>query len=139
MWTIDVSKYRGGKKPAFPVHIHHKFIVIDGDTDFPTIYTGSANFSASSTNANDENLLEIKNNSRLAHVYVAEFMRIYNHYRACAIWDQFHPRRRKDDGSAAQEAVAEEYPLVLKTKRSDWDRGAYKRGTPAFLSRTKLL
>jgi phosphatidylserine/phosphatidylglycerophosphate/cardiolipin synthase-like enzyme len=134
--TINTSKYSGGKAPAFPVHIHHKFIIIDGDTAHPTIYTGSANFSANSTNKNDENLVEIKGNEALAHVYVAEFMRIYNHFRARAIWNQEHPPGKK---KAKGTAAAERDPLVLKTTRSQWDRGAYKKGTPAYLSRTKLL
>jgi phosphatidylserine/phosphatidylglycerophosphate/cardiolipin synthase-like enzyme len=57
--TINVSKYSGGKGPPIAVHIHHKFVVIDGDTADPTIYTGSAYFSANSENSNDENVLEI--------------------------------------------------------------------------------
>ena len=91
--TINVSKFSGGKGPPVAVHIHHKFIVIDGDTPNPTIYTGSANFSSNSENRNDENVLEIKGNTRLAQAYVAEFMRIYGHYRARALWAQDHPHR----------------------------------------------
>jgi hypothetical protein len=34
------SKKKSGGPP--PIHVHHKFIVIDGDTDHPTIYTGLA-------------------------------------------------------------------------------------------------
>lgn len=143
LWTIDVSKYSGGRQPAFPVHIHHKFIVIDGDTDHPTIYTGSPNFSMNSTNYNDENLVEIKGNRALAGVYVAEFMRLYNHYRARAIWDQSHPKTPKSESTAktrreSHERLGED-PLALKKRRVDWDRGAYTTGTPAFFSRTKLL
>ena len=33
--TINVSKFSGGKGPPVAVHIHHKFIVIDGDTPQP--------------------------------------------------------------------------------------------------------
>jgi phosphatidylserine/phosphatidylglycerophosphate/cardiolipin synthase-like enzyme len=71
----------GSKGGPPPIHVHYKFIVIDGDTNDPTICSGSPNFSAASENGNDENVLEIKGNSALAHVYVAEFMRLYNHYR----------------------------------------------------------
>ena len=59
--------------------------MIDADTDTPTIYTGSANLSRNSTNYNDENLLEITGSPALAQVYFAEFMRLYEHYRARAI------------------------------------------------------
>ena len=89
-----------GKKGGPPaVHIHHKFIIIDADTDTPTIYTGSANLSANSTNHNDENLLEITGSPELARTYLAEFMRIYDHYRARALWNLAHPAAAKSVGS----------------------------------------
>ena len=70
--TKAAKKKKSGGPP--PIHVHHKFIVIDGDTDAPTIYSGSPNFSKASENSNDENVLEIKGNVALAHAYVAEFM-----------------------------------------------------------------
>lgn len=140
LYTLDVSRYAAGKAPderPWTVQIHHKFILIDGDTDRPTLYTGSANFSRNSTYNNDENLLEIKGNQRLAEVYVAEFMRLYEHFRARAIWDMAHPQGSENDFQA--EAHTPAYPLVLKRRRADWDKKAYVEGTPAFLSRTHLL
>lgn len=71
-------------KSEFPVYIHHKFIVIDGETDAPIIYSGSANMSNNSNYNNDENLLEIKNAPEIARTYLAEFFRLYEHYRARA-------------------------------------------------------
>jgi phosphatidylserine/phosphatidylglycerophosphate/cardiolipin synthase-like enzyme len=71
-----------GKGGAYPVYVHHKFLVIDGETNSPTIYTGSANMSANSVFYNDENLLEITHCPRLAQIYLAEFMRLFEHYRA---------------------------------------------------------
>jgi len=41
------------------VRVHHKFVVIDGETDKPIVYTGSANFSGNALHHNDENLIEI--------------------------------------------------------------------------------
>lgn len=53
--TIDTSSFSakppGGKVP--PVHVHHKFVVIDADTANPTIYTGSQNLSIDSVSKND--------------------------------------------------------------------------------------
>ena len=72
---------------APPVTIHHKFIIIDAETDTPTIYTGSANMSDASQHSNDENLLEIKGDKKLAAVYMSEFLRLYEHYRARATID----------------------------------------------------
>jgi hypothetical protein len=46
--TVDLSSKNmlgqhkaSGKRPPPAVHIHHKFIVIDADTEAPTIYSGS--------------------------------------------------------------------------------------------------
>lgn len=131
--TINVSKYSGGKGPPIAVHIHHKFIVIDGDTAHPTIYSGSPNFSNASEHSNDENILEIRNNKLLTNIYVAEFMRLYNHYRARAIWDRMH------SGAKVKKSTAADDPLVLKRTRDEWAGEAYKTGTKAYLARTKRL
>jgi phosphatidylserine/phosphatidylglycerophosphate/cardiolipin synthase-like enzyme len=79
-------RYFPGQQPSKfpPVIIHHKFIVIDAETDNPVVYTGSANMSENSEHNNDENLLEIRD-QRIAQIYLAEFMRLYEHYRARAI------------------------------------------------------
>ncbi len=141
--TLGPSK--PGKKGGPPaVHIHHKFIIIDADTDQPTIYTGSANLSANSTNHNDENLLEITGSPALAQTYLAEFMRIYEHYRARALWNIAHPAAEKPSKSRAKprmppsSAKRVKDTFTLKTKRDEWVRDAYKRGTPAFLERQTL-
>jgi len=150
--SIDTSKFdlsstkaqakgsgKGAKGPP-PIHIHHKFIVIDGDTDHPTIYTGSPNFSKSSENGNDENVLEIKDNTQLARVYVAEFMRLYNHYRARAIWERGHAKHGSPARQSAQvPAHSPHEALVLKTTRDGWVADAYKPGTKEFLARTRHL
>lgn len=132
----------GQKKHGPPaVHIHHKFIVIDAETDAPTIYTGSANLSNNSTHKNDENLLEIKGNPDLARTYFAEFMRLYEHYRARALWNvaQGGATKRRGKGrskKSAAGAVAETF--TLKRSRDAWVKGAYKPGTADFRARTQL-
>ncbi|HEX4407250.1 MAG TPA: phospholipase D-like domain-containing protein [Xanthobacteraceae bacterium] len=130
--TGNKKSIKGGKGPP-PIHVHHKFIVIDGDTANPTIYSGSPNFSAASENGNDENVLEIKGNSRVADIYVAEFMRLYNHYRARALWDQSHG----GDKSKTQPTTHDS--LVLKRSRDEWAKADYTTGTKAFLARTRGL
>lgn len=71
-------------KQYAPVIIHHKFIVIDGETESPLIYSGSANMSDNAVHHNDEALLEISEIPSLAQLYLAEFMRLYENYRARA-------------------------------------------------------
>ncbi len=68
--------------PGIMVRVHHKFVVIDAERDQPIVFTGSANLSGNSLHHNDENLLEITKCPRLAGMYMAEFLRLYEHYRA---------------------------------------------------------
>ncbi len=60
--------------------VHTKFMLIDPLSDDPIVITGSANFSDASTTDNDENMLVIRGNTRLADIYVGEYMRLWNHY-----------------------------------------------------------
>ena len=125
-----------------------KFIIIDADTDQPTIYTGSANLSKNSTNHNDENLLEITGSTALARTYLAEFMRIYEHYRARALWNIAHPAAAKPSKSGSRASKKKALPpaaakrieqtFTLKKTRDAWVKDAYKRGTPAYLERQTL-
>jgi phosphatidylserine/phosphatidylglycerophosphate/cardiolipin synthase-like enzyme len=129
-----------GKKKGGPpaVHIHHKFIVIDAETENPIIYTGSNNLSNNSTHRNDENLLEIKGNPELAQTYFAEFMRIYEHYRARALWNMAHPPSKGKPKATAPIGSKLGQTFTLKMTRDEWVKGAYKPGTPEFLARTSL-
>ncbi|GAG00402.1 unnamed protein product, partial [marine sediment metagenome] len=61
-------------------YIHTKFLLIDPLTNDPIIITGSANFSEASTKNNDENMLVIRGDKRVADMYLGEFMRLFNHY-----------------------------------------------------------
>jgi phosphatidylserine/phosphatidylglycerophosphate/cardiolipin synthase-like enzyme len=83
-----------GETPKIMVRVHHKFVVIDAEGENPIVYTGSANFSGNSLHNNDENLLEITQCPRLAAIYFAEFLRLYEHYRARVA---FHRRRNGED------------------------------------------
>ena len=135
--TNPPPKATPGKKGSLPpaVHIHHKFLVIDADTPAPTIYTGSANMSNNSLHNNDENLLEITKSPALAGAYYAEFIRLYEHYRARALWNIAHP------AGPGKTAVGPKTPpaaFVLKTSREAWAKKAYTPGTPEYLSRTRL-
>ncbi|WP_321962023.1 phospholipase D-like domain-containing protein [Paraburkholderia sp. J7] len=89
----ELRLFPGEVAPGYaPVIIHHKFIVIDAEGGNPIVYTGSANMSNNSEHFNDENLLEIKD-TRIAAIYLAEFMRLYEHYRARAIGIEAQQRR----------------------------------------------
>lgn len=132
--TLKPTKGGGSKRPPPAVHIHHKFIVIDAETETPTIFTGSANLSKNSTNFNDENLLEITGSPELAQTYLAEFMRLYEHYRARAIWNMSAASKAKKEAGARKQEKA----FTLKITRDAWVRGAFKVGTPEALARMTL-
>lgn len=133
------GKNKHSQPPA--VHVHHKFIVIDAETDTPTIYTGSANMSNNSMHNNDENVLEVKNAPALARLYLAEFMRLYEHFRARAIWDQTHTKSGKPKPKKSQKrtrSTSAHEALVLKRSRDEWIKGAYTRGTREYNARVFL-
>ncbi len=64
------------------LYIHDKFMLIDPLGDDPTTVTGSANFSPTSQTGNDENMLVIRGDRRVADVYFGEFMRLFDHLYA---------------------------------------------------------
>ncbi len=61
-------------------YIHTKYMLVDPLGPRPVVVTGSANFSQASTNTNDENMLVLRNDPRLADIYLGEFMRLFSHY-----------------------------------------------------------
>ncbi len=61
-------------------YVHSKFLLMDPLSDDPIVVTGSANFSDASTNDNDENMLLIRGDRRVADIYFTEFNRLFFHY-----------------------------------------------------------
>jgi hypothetical protein len=132
---FEVNRIPGQQNDKFPVYIHHKFVVIDAETDDPTIYTGSANMSGGSLHGNDENLLEIKGTTALAHVYLAEFMRLYEHYRARAREDNNEPPGGRAKARAAAEPCHAGFALA---HTACWAKDDYTPGTPEYKSRLRM-
>ena len=61
-------------------YVHNKFMMIDPLSNNPIIISGSANFSDASTINNDENMVIIKGNKRVADIYLGEYMRLFSHH-----------------------------------------------------------
>ena len=112
-----------GENPKIMVRVHHKFVVIDGEGDHPVVYTGSANFSGNALHHNDENLLEITECPRLGKMYFAEFMRLFEHYRA-----RFSFEKRQ--GGDTQ--------TFKLTKDNGWSLKYFKAGSPEAKSRAVM-
>src|SRR4029077_1668409 len=80
--------------------VHLKFMLVDPLSKAPLVVTGSANFSEASTRTNDENMLVIKGNTRVADIYLGEYMRLYSHYayrEAVKIFLEQHPDAKPED------------------------------------------
>jgi len=60
--------------------IHTKFMLVDPLSDDPIVITGSANFSDASITTNEENMLIIRGDTRVADIYFGEYMRTFAHY-----------------------------------------------------------
>jgi phosphatidylserine/phosphatidylglycerophosphate/cardiolipin synthase-like enzyme len=103
-------------------YVHSKFELIDPLSADPIVVTGSANFSEDSVNNNDENMLVIHGNTRVADIYFTEFNRLFNHYYFRSVTEDMnqHPDPAQDDSLFLCETAAwlEKYtPGKLRTKR----------------------
>lgn len=78
-WSQWLKETLTGFNGSVVLYIHTKFMLIDPLTDKPVIITGSANFSEPSISENDENMLIIKGNTRVADIYLGEYFRIFDH------------------------------------------------------------
>ncbi len=90
-------------------YIHTKFILVDPLGDDPLVVTGSANFSRPSQRINDENMLAIRGDTRVADIYFGEFMRIFDHHYA-----RYVVRKLMNAGQGDPDAG------YLKEKSDDW-------------------
>jgi len=60
--------------------IHTKYMLVDPLGAQPIVVSGSANFSKASTYDNDENMLVIWGDKRIADIFFGEYIRLYAHY-----------------------------------------------------------
>jgi phosphatidylserine/phosphatidylglycerophosphate/cardiolipin synthase-like enzyme len=104
------SKFEKGVLPNFlaekltglnkNLYIHNKFMLIDPIDDDPTVITGSANFSGASQTGNDENMLVIRSELRVADIYFGEFMRLFDH-----IYARYLARKIQEEMAAQAKAA----------------------------------
>ncbi len=102
-------------------YVHNKFLLIDALTDDPLVVTGSANFSEASTINNDENMLVVRGNTRLADIYMGEFMRLYTHFK----------RRNEYNALSDQDFTAGKY----LDERGKWLKPYFQSDTQKYAER----
>jgi phosphatidylserine/phosphatidylglycerophosphate/cardiolipin synthase-like enzyme len=76
-WLAELSQIVKGVHVYW---IHTKYMLVDPLSATPMVVTGSANFSKASTDTNDENMLVIRGDKRIADIYFGEYLRLYTHY-----------------------------------------------------------
>jgi phosphatidylserine/phosphatidylglycerophosphate/cardiolipin synthase-like enzyme len=84
------------------------------------VVTGSANFSRPSQRKNDENMLVIRGDARVADVYFGEFMRIFDHHYARYVVRLLQEEGRSDPSAGYLKETASEWV------KAHFDAGSYK-------------
>ena len=104
-------------------YIHSKFLLMDPLGRDPIVVTGSANFSVASTQDNDENMIIVRGDRRVADIYFTEFNRLFNHYYFRAVHED--TRNRPAAGvslfldETGKEWLKKYAPGKLRAKRLD--------------------
>jgi phosphatidylserine/phosphatidylglycerophosphate/cardiolipin synthase-like enzyme len=75
------------------VNIHSKVIVLDPFGQNPVVMTGSHNLGFKASSKNDDNLIIIEGNGRLAAAYAVNIIAIFQTYR----WNSYVEAHRKDE------------------------------------------
>jgi len=81
------------------------------------VCSGSANFSSNSLLQNDENMLLIRGNTRVADIYMTEFDRIFRHFYFRDIANQLA-------GSTSDQATS-----IFLDETDGWSQSYFKPGT----------
>jgi phosphatidylserine/phosphatidylglycerophosphate/cardiolipin synthase-like enzyme len=113
-------------------YVHTKIMLIDPLGDDPIVITGSANFSEPSTTSNDENMLVIRGDTRIADIYLGEFMRLFTHFRFRG-HTKSTPTRPAPGPGIPKAALAPSTKASgrLHLRNSDvWTRPYYVKGSP---------
>ena len=74
------------------VHVHSKVVVIDPFGEHPVVMTGSHNLGFKASSSNDDNLMIVEGNARLAAAYAINIIAIYQSYR----WNTNVGKHRQD-------------------------------------------
>ena len=109
-------------------YIHDKFMLVDPLSKRPIVVTGTANFSGPSQYNNDENMLAIPADVRVADIYFGEFMRVFDHLYARYIVGILREKGKSDPGAG-----------YLKDKAEEWLPANFKPGSRKDLRRRYFM
>lgn len=121
-WFLVEEHFRP-KNDGFVFFVHTKFLLIDPLSDDPLVCTGSANFSTNSLKENDENMLLIRGDTRVADIYLTEFDRLFRHFYARDIINELAAKGRKATkpflGETSRWTKSSFTPGSFKTRRRE--------------------
>jgi phosphatidylserine/phosphatidylglycerophosphate/cardiolipin synthase-like enzyme len=121
-WYLTEEHYRSANE-GFVFFIHTKFLLVDPLSDDPLVCSGSANFSSNSLLQNDENMLLVRGDTRVADIYLTEFDRIFRHFYFRDVANEIEAK-----GKQAKDAFLDETskwtdsyfdPKLFKSKRRE--------------------
>jgi phosphatidylserine/phosphatidylglycerophosphate/cardiolipin synthase-like enzyme len=115
-WLRELDRITGHVNVQW---VHLKFMLVDPLSKAPIVVTGSANFSEASTRTNDENMLVIKGNARVAEVYLGEYMRLYSHY---AFREAVNIFLKKNPGAKPEDM---RQGFLIEKKGMDWTKTSF--------------
>jgi len=121
-WFLEEEHFRPSND-GFVFFIHTKFLLVDPLSDDPLVCSGSANFSPNSLLQNDENMLLIRGNTRVADIYLTEFDRIFRHFYFRDVANDLEAKGKEAKGAFLDETSnwTDSYfkPRLFKTKRRE--------------------
>ncbi|MEN3331633.1 MAG: hypothetical protein V7641_998 [Blastocatellia bacterium] len=104
-WFLKEEHFRRSNE-GFVFFIHTKFLLIDPLSDDPLVCSGSANFSSNSLLQNDENMLLVRGDTRVADIYLTEFDRIFRHFYFRDVANEIAARGKNAEGAFLSETSA---------------------------------
>src|SRR5262249_7281524 len=116
-WFFKEEHFRP-KNDGFVFFVHTKFLLIDPLSNDPLVCSGSANFSSNSLLQNDENMLMIRGNTRIADIYMTEFDRIFRHFYFRNIANELAAANSSDEAKA-----------VFLDETDAWSNNYFRPGT----------
>jgi phosphatidylserine/phosphatidylglycerophosphate/cardiolipin synthase-like enzyme len=116
-WFFEEELYRPNND-GFVFFVHTKFLLIDPLSNDPLVCSGSANFSSGSLLQNDENMLLVRGNTRIADIYMTEFDRIFRHFYFRDIANELAAAKTSDDAKS-----------IFLDETDEWSANYFKPGT----------
>ena len=127
-WLLEEDHFR---HEGHVFYVHTKIMAIDPLTERPQVFSGSANFSPASLSSNDENMLLISGDTRVADIYTTEFFRLFNHFYFRTVANAVAKRQGAEPGGAQAERV------VYLDPTDSWTDSYFREGT--YHSRRRVL